>query len=172
MDKIYLIHVPFLGAWWGNMVYLAWEGGQGPFALYQVSEKAILASETWYYPTYCPRVWPCPKGYQGAMSLLRGDWSMVCSGFPDMPLRAIIQAWASGSPKSESWASLIWGSSMACGSSWYGAFDADGNESKNKHSQKDATELSLLWAPNRLILPTPRIITGTAIISTFHRGNF
>lgn len=99
MDKIYLIHVPFLCAWWGNMIYLAWEIGQGPFALYQVSEKAILASETWCYPTYCPRVWPCPKGYQGAMALLRGDRSMVCSGFPDMPLRAVIQAWASGSPK-------------------------------------------------------------------------
>lgn len=41
---------------------------------------------------------------------------------------------------------------MACGSSWSGSLDADGNESSNKHSQKEATELSMPRALNHLIL--------------------
>lgn len=69
-------------------------------------------------------------------------WSAL--GFLTRPWEALF--------KPESWFSQIWGSPMACGSSWSSPFDAGGNERNNKHGQKDATVLRMPCAPNRLIL--------------------
>lgn len=168
MDKIYLTCVPFSGAWWGNMIYWAWEGEQGPFALYQVSENAVLASEAWFYPTHCLHVWLCPRGYQSAVALLRSDGSMVCSGFPDLPLGGFIQAWASGHPKSEAWASLIWGPpwpvDIADAAPLMQMIMRAVTNTEGCHLAEPA------MGTKSFNPPTPRIRTGTAIISTFHRG--